>query len=736
MQVIFKKRPKFINKVLYTFLLLFSFITTIDQRVTPTSAWSGPQTSTAGNYYAAVGSETGEALRNKLKTITNGAQVSYDWSRYEAADEAEGVSDSVLLIYSRQVVKKSAHVSGSTGWNREHTYPQSKIGSPATSDNHHIFADDNKTNSIRGNKLFGEVAEIPANKVVDGYGNLTDNYTTSSYFMPNAPARGEVARATMYLNMQYNYAITSNFQSVALMLKWHLENPVSNREIYRNNTVYTLQKNRNPFIDNPQYACLIWGDTNSATQNLCAPSVEVPVSSVSVSPQNQTISLQSANTSLQLSANVLPTNATNKVVSWASSTPSVATVSSTGNVTAKAVGTTTITATSTADGTIKGATTITVTNTPIAVTGVEIIENNMTLNLGKSHALSAVVSPTSATNKNVIWTSSHPQYVSVNNLGLITGHAVGQSVISATTIDGGFTDQIIVTVNEVPAITSVVGEFYNGAGNGESSVNAFTVSNLNNGKTGTYSYSGFGGIEVISEITTGQAYLPRGGGLALGSNNSSGFIKFSVNAEYASKRLEVVFNNAGHTPKVNLYGTNQSGTMTNGTIGNGNPSSGEPYILTFDTAQTYFEIHAEKRLAIVEIRIILEAETLTPLEEATAWANSFLDLTAEGCLTGNEEALDLAWQLAEDEYYDLSGDGQLLIQNSVPNSNGTPLEHARARYEVIRAQYSFNNFIYFIGSNDMGRNTKPPSYQVMFIVLGLAMIGQLGYFTLQKFKRS
>ena len=46
----------------------------------------------------------------------------------------------------------------------------------------------------------------------------------------------------MYLNTRYNYSITSNFQSVELMLQWHLENPVTNRDIYRNNTVHTLQK--------------------------------------------------------------------------------------------------------------------------------------------------------------------------------------------------------------------------------------------------------------------------------------------------------------------------------------------------------------------------------------------------------------------------------------------------------------------------------------------------------------
>ena len=84
----------------------------------------------------------------------------------------------------------------------------------------------------------------------------------------------------MYVNMRYGYSVTGNFQSIALMLEWHLQNPVSNREIYRNNTVHTMQKNRNPFIDHPEYACRIWGNTNSATQAICGAAQQVDVTSV------------------------------------------------------------------------------------------------------------------------------------------------------------------------------------------------------------------------------------------------------------------------------------------------------------------------------------------------------------------------------------------------------------------------------------------------------------------------
>ncbi|MFA5660527.1 MAG: endonuclease, partial [Bacilli bacterium] len=281
----------------------------IEQSITKVSAWSGPQTSNEGNYYTSVtGNETPSALKSKLKgLISSGTNESYDWSRYEAADEAEGDASKVLLIYSRINLSKTARVSGSVGWNREHSFAKSLFNdqAPAVNDNHHIFADDNKTNGHRGNKPFNELNPATTTRSIDSYGNVTDNYYTSAYFMPNDLAKGEVARATMYMNTRYDYSVTLNFYSVELMLEWHLENPVTNREIYRNNTVHNLQGNRNPYIDRQDWACYIYGNTNSATQSLCSAS-NVDPTSISVSPSNASVNLGS---NLTLNATVLPLGA-------------------------------------------------------------------------------------------------------------------------------------------------------------------------------------------------------------------------------------------------------------------------------------------------------------------------------------------------------------------------------------------------------------------------------------------
>jgi len=446
-----KKLSK-LNLGLLVFSLLIgsvalSFSKSNISNIQPASAWSGAQTSNEGTYFSSVGSETGSALRSKLQgIISNGTSEDYDWSRYEAADEAENQSSKVLLIYSRQIVAKSAHVAGSTGWNREHSFAKSLFGesAPAVNDNHHIFADDNKTNGQRGNKPFNELNPSTSTRSIDSYGNTTDNYYTGSYFMPNDLAKGEVARATMYMNTRYGYSITLNFYSVELMLQWHLEHPVTNREVYRNNTVQSLQKNRNPYIDHGDWACKVYSSTNAATQNLCNAVTEpVTPTGVSVSPTTATVNVGST---LLLNATVAPTGAS-QAVNWTSSNNAVATVSN-GTVTPISAGQATITARSSENSSLLATATITVTNIPVSVSGISLDKEIVNLGIDAASQVNAIISPSNASNKNVNWTSSNQSIATVSNSGLISAIAIGSANITATTVDGGFSDSVIVNVSE------------------------------------------------------------------------------------------------------------------------------------------------------------------------------------------------------------------------------------------------------------------------------------------------
>lgn len=308
-----------------------------------------PVEAAEGNYYSSItDSMSGTTLLSNLKSIinTSSVSVSYDWSRYEDADEDPNNSNNVLLIYARNSVSKSAHVSGSTGWNREHTFPQSKMEvTQAKSDNHIIFASDNKVNGARSSLKMGVVS---GGTVVNDYnGNATTCRKTSSLFDPNNQARGVVARTTMYAAAMYDFDPTDNFESIATMLRWHLDYPVDSFDQGRNEKVYTNQHNRNPFVDHPEYACRIWGSTNSTTQSICGSTAGI----TSISKTSVSLAAGGTTTISAVSSN-------SGTISWTSSNTSIATVSnataasgSNVTITAVAQGSATITASITISGT-------------------------------------------------------------------------------------------------------------------------------------------------------------------------------------------------------------------------------------------------------------------------------------------------------------------------------------------------------------------------------------------------
>ena len=217
-------------------------------------------------YYSQCEGLTGSALQAKLKSINPAKNPSYDWSRYEDADEAEDDSTAILCVYTRHNIPKSNHCGSYAWdkWNREHVWTQSKY--PASDkDNHNIFACEGQINNYRGNLPFDE-----GGTVVTVFGHTTGcKMITNVSFEPCDEAKGEIARSVMYGTVMYSYTMTEEIKSIELALKWHLEHPITTRDTKRNNAVYGNQGNRNPFVDHPEYACKIWGTTNSATRSLC-----------------------------------------------------------------------------------------------------------------------------------------------------------------------------------------------------------------------------------------------------------------------------------------------------------------------------------------------------------------------------------------------------------------------------------------------------------------------------------
>ena len=168
----------------------------------------------------------------------------------------------------------------------------------------------------------------------------------------------------------------------------------------------------------------------------------VGVTGVSLSPTE--LSLKTGGSS-QLTATVAPSTATNKNVSWSSSHTNVATVSSSGLVSAVAAGDATITVT-TVDGGKTATCYVVVSDNVVSVTGISLSTNSISLSVGGTQTLTATVTPSNASDKTVYWSSSNTDVASVSDGGVVSAITPGNATITARTNNGGYTATCSVTV--------------------------------------------------------------------------------------------------------------------------------------------------------------------------------------------------------------------------------------------------------------------------------------------------
>lgn len=213
-----------------------------------------------------------------------------------------------------------------------------------------------------------------------------------------------------------------------------------------NYDVATVDENGKVTAKGVGYAIITATTTQGEKTATCKISVVRPVKSISISDTSLRIEVGDKVT---LKATVKPSDATNKTVSWKSSDKNVATVSASGVVTAKKLGTATITVT-TADGGLKKTCTVNVVK---KVTSVELDKSAATLYLGKTLTLKATVSPSGATNSAVTFTSSDKKIATVNSKGVVTPVAPGTVTITVKTSDGNFSDNCKITVKR--AVTGI-----------------------------------------------------------------------------------------------------------------------------------------------------------------------------------------------------------------------------------------------------------------------------------------
>lgn len=241
------------------------------------------QAQPATGYYNAALGKSEAALKTQLYSIisTGTANVGYDglYSIYPTSDKtADGkVWDMYSTCSWTHGVKKCGNYSIVCDcYNREHSIPQSWFGekSPMVSDAHHIYPTDGKVNGQRSNYPYGECSN--GSTLTNGKGKLGSSSFagySGTVWEPDNEYKGDLARTYFYFATRYQNIMTTiggesfdntvypsiSTWSLDLFLKWHRQDPVSQKEITRNNAIENFQHNRNPFIDYPDLAEYIWG---------------------------------------------------------------------------------------------------------------------------------------------------------------------------------------------------------------------------------------------------------------------------------------------------------------------------------------------------------------------------------------------------------------------------------------------------------------------------------------------
>ena len=223
-------------------------------------------------YYDAIAGLSGDNARLALHDIIDDhTEIDYDniWGYFNNTDIVSGV---VLDIYSSttysfNIDQCGAYTAEGDCYNREHSVPQVWFNSsaPMYSDLFHIYPSDGFVNGQRGSLAYGEVGSASYTST-NGCATGSNNYPgfSGTVFEPADEYKGDLARTYFYMATRYMDVMSGwsgdNLQgnslaqwTINMMINWHENDPVSQKEIDRNNSIYNIQGNRNPYIDSPNW---------------------------------------------------------------------------------------------------------------------------------------------------------------------------------------------------------------------------------------------------------------------------------------------------------------------------------------------------------------------------------------------------------------------------------------------------------------------------------------------------
>ena len=239
------------------------------------------------SYYSTIeGVKGGETLKNALhklidkkSTVDYGSGTTRTWGAFYTTDFImEDDKRRVADMYSD--VKRYFGTKGKSvdGMNIEHSVAKSWWGgteNDAYRDLHHLNPSDQEANNRKSNYPMAKLSSVTWTNGIMNVGKASIAGTSQNAFEPADQYKGDFARTYMYMftcyqtfTWKYTWMVyekstypTIKPWAVDLLLKWHHEDPVNQKEIERNNAVYAIQGNRNPFVDYPRLADFVWGDS-------------------------------------------------------------------------------------------------------------------------------------------------------------------------------------------------------------------------------------------------------------------------------------------------------------------------------------------------------------------------------------------------------------------------------------------------------------------------------------------
>ncbi len=690
-------------------------------------------TSDYSSYYSDIsdtstGSTLGKELHN-LMISTHNTYLTYGTLRnsYTKTDYVEG-NASYIYCFWRRSTMSGTWDSGNT-WNREHVWCQSlsnSLWSDTTNDTQgggsdilHVRPASSDANSERSNSKYEELTTW-SSQTLTGYFNGT--------FMPNDNVKGDVARTLMYVYMHYGTAFGGSTNSYTgslsitnivqadnesdawdMLLKWNYEDPVDNYEMNINNGAYSLQGNRNPFIDNPDYAVKIWGrDSNYYTTSIGI-----------VSPSTLTVGIDETS-----DASAVVRNGSGIVNYQVTSGNQYASVDSNGVVTGLATGYATITASVEIDG----------------VTYIDTTTVKVTKSVSDTYELVTSNDPIKAGDEVIFVYNDSGTYLAMQAATLSSYYmnAVAVTINSDNTLNyndscGIWTvDTSTYNASNYSFYNSSFGGYLSGVKSGSKYYNLKCASDANTASASWSVSTTNAGVSTVKSGSSvyfkGDSSWPEFAGTSSSTNVYIYRKKVNSSSDAVSLRitgsLDAIPFGSNLLDLIGVmvtYSNSQTDLVTNSATYSSYDTKvlGEQNItVTFGAASTTFTINVTN--------VGADSTNFEALEQADAYNTYFLKKTYGDCSNAT------IWELLEKEYNAMDSSSKTSFISSFNDSGA--YSDAHARYLIAINGHNMNDFMNQVSSSNHIYHLTDNNLVLVIIAIGLVGITGISIFFTKKKK--